>query len=63
MTSARAKSAQLHQATEPTLDQSKAEAFAQKMVGVLNSAGLALMASIGHRIGLFEAERRWFQAR
>ena len=31
-----------------------AEAFAQRMVGVLNDAGLALMTSIGHRVGLFD---------
>ena len=49
MTSAPAKSVQ-----RPTLDQSKAEAFSQKMVGILNNAGIALMVSIGHRTGLFE---------
>lgn len=36
------------------LDQSKAEAFAEKMLGVINSAALALMSSIGHRTGLFD---------
>jgi len=39
MTSAPAKSAQLHQPTEPTLDQSKAEAFAQKMLDVFEQRG------------------------
>jgi hypothetical protein len=37
------------------LDQSKSEAFAEKMVEVLNSASLALMTSIGHQTGLFDA--------
>ncbi len=32
----------------------KAEAFAEKMVGVLNQGALALMASIGHRTKLFD---------
>ena len=52
MTSAPAKS--LQQQSEPSLDQSKAEAFSRKMIGVLNNAGIALMVSIGHRTGLFE---------
>ena len=51
MTPAAAKSPPL-QEPDKSLDQDKAEAFAQKMVGVLNSAGLALMVSIGHRTGL-----------
>jgi SAM-dependent methyltransferase len=33
----------------------KADAFTEKMIGVLNSAALALMTSIGHRTGLFDA--------
>ncbi len=33
---------------------SKAEAFAEKMIGTINGAGLALMTSIGHRTGLFD---------
>ena len=36
------------------LDAAKAEAFGQKMVGVINGAALALMTSIGHRTGLFD---------
>ncbi len=32
----------------------KAEAFAEKMIGVLNDGALALMASIGHRTKLFD---------
>jgi 2-polyprenyl-3-methyl-5-hydroxy-6-metoxy-1,4-benzoquinol methylase len=40
--------------TTVALDQAKAEAFAAKMIEVLNSAGVALMVSIGHRTGLFE---------
>ncbi len=38
-----------------TLDQKKSEAFAQKMLAVVNHAGLALMTSLGHRSGLFDA--------
>ena len=34
---------------------SKAEAFAEKMLGTINGAGVALMTSIGHRTGLFDA--------
>ena len=41
--------------TTVMLDEYKAEAFAGKMVGVLNSAALALMTSLGHRSGLFDA--------
>jgi hypothetical protein len=37
------------------MDQAKAEAFASKMIGVLNGGALALMTSIGHRTGLFDA--------
>ena len=37
-----------------TLDQPKAEAFAQRMLDILNSGAIALMTSIGHRTGLFD---------
>jgi 2-polyprenyl-3-methyl-5-hydroxy-6-metoxy-1,4-benzoquinol methylase len=37
------------------LDQNKAEEFAERMLGVLNDGALALMTSIGHRAGLFDA--------
>src|ERR671916_1707324 len=37
------------------LDQAKAEAFAERMLGVLNEGAIALMTSIGHRTGLFDA--------
>ena len=36
------------------LNQEDVKAFAGKMVGILNDAGLALMTSIGHRTGLFD---------
>ncbi len=36
-------------------DQERAEAFADRMVGVLNEGAIALMTSIGHRTGLFDA--------
>jgi 2-polyprenyl-3-methyl-5-hydroxy-6-metoxy-1,4-benzoquinol methylase len=37
------------------LDQIKAEAFAGKMIDILNSGAISLMISIGHRTGLFDA--------
>jgi 2-polyprenyl-3-methyl-5-hydroxy-6-metoxy-1,4-benzoquinol methylase len=40
--------------SEQIMDQSKSEAFARKMVGILNNASLALMTSIGHQTGLFD---------
>jgi 2-polyprenyl-3-methyl-5-hydroxy-6-metoxy-1,4-benzoquinol methylase len=49
------------QITEPfaaAFDQAKAEAFAGKMLGVINGGGLALMTSIGHRTGLFDTMAR-----
>lgn len=36
------------------LDEARLEAFTQRMVGLLNDAGVALMTSIGHRTGLFD---------
>lgn len=36
-------------------DDERAEAFAGRMVGVLDDACVALMASIGHQVGLFDA--------
>ena len=54
MTSTPAKSQELQQPLQPTLDAKKAEVFAQKMLNVLNNAGVALMVSIGHRTRLFE---------
>src|SRR5688572_10481997 len=41
--------------TEPAFDQAKSDAFAERMMGVLDSAGIALMTSIGHQVGLFDA--------
>jgi 2-polyprenyl-3-methyl-5-hydroxy-6-metoxy-1,4-benzoquinol methylase len=40
--------------SEP-VEKSKSELFAEKMLGMINGAGVALMASIGHRTGLFDA--------
>jgi SAM-dependent methyltransferase len=40
--------------TEITFDEAKAEAFAGRVVGIMNDACLALMTSIGHRTGLFD---------
>lgn len=40
--------------TEPTFDSGRAEAFADELTGWLNGGAAALMASIGHRTGLFD---------
>jgi len=40
--------------TTQQLDQAKAEAFAGKMLGVLNDGCLALLTSVGHQTGLFD---------
>jgi hypothetical protein len=37
------------------LDLKKSGAFAEKMIGVLNSGALALMTSIGHQTGIFDS--------
>lgn len=39
----------------PAFDQAKAEAFAERFVGTLNEAALALIVSLGHRTGLLDA--------
>ena len=36
-------------------DEARSEAFAGRMVDVLNGAAIALMTSIGHQVGLFDA--------
>ena len=41
--------------TIPDMDQRKADAFADRMMGVLNNASTAMMVSLGHRTGLFNA--------
>ncbi|HYO63698.1 MAG TPA: class I SAM-dependent methyltransferase, partial [Pyrinomonadaceae bacterium] len=35
-------------------DKSRAEAFAEKMLGAINAAGVTMMTSVGHRTGLFD---------
>ncbi len=40
--------------TTKQFDQTRAEAFADRMVDVINGAGLGLMTSVGHRTGLFD---------
>jgi len=42
---------------EPLFDQARSEAFAGRMMDVLNGAGITLMTSIGHQVGLFDAWR------
>ena len=37
------------------IDQQRAEAFAGRMIGALNEGAIAIMTSIGHRTGLFDA--------
>ena len=37
------------------IDQQRAEAFAGRMIGALNEGAIAVMTSIGHRTGLFDA--------
>jgi SAM-dependent methyltransferase len=41
--------------TAHAIDQAKSEAFAGRMVEILNNAAVALMTSIGHQVGLFDA--------
>jgi ubiquinone/menaquinone biosynthesis C-methylase UbiE len=41
--------------TTQSIDQERAGAFAGHMVDVLNNASVALMTSIGHQVGLFDA--------
>jgi 2-polyprenyl-3-methyl-5-hydroxy-6-metoxy-1,4-benzoquinol methylase len=41
--------------TTTDLDPAEAEAFAGRMVGLLNDASLSLMVSVGHRTGLLDA--------
>ena len=38
-----------------TLDCTRADAFSERLVGILNGGALALMTSVGHRTGLFDA--------
>jgi hypothetical protein len=40
---------------DSNFDQAKADGFAQKLLEMLNAGGLALMTSLGHRTGLFDA--------
>jgi ubiquinone/menaquinone biosynthesis C-methylase UbiE len=41
--------------SEPKFDDAKAEAFGDRLMDMLNLGSLALMTSIGHRTGLFDA--------
>jgi ubiquinone/menaquinone biosynthesis C-methylase UbiE len=40
--------------TTSTYDESRAEAFAERMLEMLNGGALAVMVSVGHRTGLFD---------
>lgn len=44
----------LNSTTQP-YNEAKAEAFAERLLDILNSGAIALMTSIGHRTGLFDA--------
>jgi ubiquinone/menaquinone biosynthesis C-methylase UbiE len=44
--------------TTHALDAARRDAFAERMLGVLNGGALSLMISIGHRSGLFDAMSR-----
>ncbi len=37
-----------------SFDQGRADAFAERLIGVLNGGAMALMTSVGHRTGLFD---------
>jgi 2-polyprenyl-3-methyl-5-hydroxy-6-metoxy-1,4-benzoquinol methylase len=45
-------------ACSTAFNQSQADAFAEKMLGIITNAGVALMASVGHRTGLFDVMAR-----
>ena len=45
-------------ACAPTMDQAKADAFAGRLMEMFNGSGLAMMISLGHRTGLFDAMSR-----
>jgi hypothetical protein len=42
----------------PTLDPDRAQAFAERLIGTLNESFLAMLISIGHQTGLFDAMAR-----
>jgi 2-polyprenyl-3-methyl-5-hydroxy-6-metoxy-1,4-benzoquinol methylase len=42
---------------KPAIDSAKAEAFAERLLRVLNDGALCLMTAVGHRVGLFDAMR------
>jgi 2-polyprenyl-3-methyl-5-hydroxy-6-metoxy-1,4-benzoquinol methylase len=44
----------MSQPATKSINEAEAQAFAEKMFGVINGAALALMTSIGHRTGLFD---------
>lgn len=44
----------LAQPIRPAFDQSRSEAFAERITSMLNEATLSMMISIGHRTGLFD---------
>lgn len=37
------------------MDKAKSDAFGERLIGMLNQGAMALMTSVGHRVGLFDA--------
>ncbi len=48
-------SAVSHETGSDAFDQARADAFGERFAGALNEAAMTVMASIGHRTGLFDA--------
>ncbi|MGB5757333.1 MAG: hypothetical protein WBM50_10490, partial [Acidimicrobiales bacterium] len=46
------------EADGPVLDRARSAAFLDTMTGIMNGGSLALMCSIGHKTGLFDAMAR-----
>lgn len=55
MTTTEPQPAALHPTSTPPVDTALAEAFAERLVGLIDGACAVLMTSIGHQTGLFEA--------
>ena len=45
----------VQEASEKTIEAVRVEAFEERIVGALNDAGMLLMMSLGHRLGIFDA--------
>ena len=49
------RSERIHHMAVAAVEKSKAEQFGERTLQIINDAALALMMSIGHRTGLFDA--------